>query len=91
MAERTSKSGKKVVQADSAPKSEEQTAAERDVKDEADRRVREGTGWTASAEAKKSAGTKRVDRVDPLDRRHHPRGRRHLVHPHPAARHERRR
>lgn len=60
MAERTSKSGKKVVQAESAPKTAEQTAAEKDVKDEADRRVREGTGWTASPEAKKSAGTKRV-------------------------------
>jgi predicted secreted protein len=60
MAERTSKSGKKVVKAESAPKTEEQTAAEQDVKAETDRRVREGTGWTASPEAKKSASTKRV-------------------------------
>lgn len=60
MAEGTSKSGKKVVQAEepAAPKT---TAKERAaMKAEADKRVKEGTGWKASDEAKAGAGTKRV-------------------------------
>jgi hypothetical protein len=60
MAERSSRSGKKVVQAEeaAAPKT---TAKERaEIKAEADRRVREGEGWQAAPEAKKGATTKRV-------------------------------
>jgi len=60
MAERSSRSGKKVVQAEeaTAPKT---TAKERaEIKAEADRRVREGEGWQAAPEAKKGATTKRV-------------------------------
>lgn len=60
MAERSSRSGKKVVQAQSAPKTEKQKVAAEDLKAEADRRVSEGTGWKASEADKKSAGTKRV-------------------------------
>jgi hypothetical protein len=60
MAEGTSKSGKKVVQAEepAAPKT---TAKERAaIKAEADKRVKEGTGWKASDEAKSGATVKRV-------------------------------
>ncbi|MEO8528930.1 MAG: hypothetical protein ABI435_07610 [Pseudolysinimonas sp.] len=57
MAEPTSRSGKKVVQASSAPQTAKQTA---DVRAEADKRVTEGTGWKATPEAKASAGSKRV-------------------------------
>lgn len=60
MAEGTSKSGKKVVQAEepAAPKT---TAKERAaIKAEAEKRVSEGTGWKASDEAKAGATTKRV-------------------------------
>jgi len=60
MAEGTSKSGKKVVQAEepAAPKT---TAKERAaIKAEAEKRVREGDGWKASDEAKAGASTKRV-------------------------------
>jgi uncharacterized membrane protein len=60
MAEGTSKSGKKVVQAEEpvAPKT---TAKERAaIKAEAEKRVREGDGWKASDEAKAGATTKRV-------------------------------
>lgn len=60
MAERSSRSGKKVVQAESAPKTEKQKVADEDLKKEADRRVREGEGWKASDADKKSAGTKRI-------------------------------
>jgi len=57
MAQRSSKSGKKVVQTE-APVADSATKSE--VRAEADRRVREGTGWTASPEAKKSASTRRL-------------------------------
>jgi hypothetical protein len=60
MAEGTSRSGKKVVQAEepAAPKT---TAKERAaIKAEADKRVKEGTGWKASDEAKSGATVKRV-------------------------------
>ncbi|MEO5535463.1 MAG: hypothetical protein ABIR17_10075 [Pseudolysinimonas sp.] len=60
MAEPTSRSGKKVVQADSAPATEKQTASAASVRAEANKRVSEGTGWKATPEAKASAGTKRV-------------------------------
>lgn len=60
MAERSSRSGKKVVQADKAPKTETQKVAAEDLKKEANRRVKEGEGWKASEADKKSAGTKRV-------------------------------
>lgn len=60
MAERSSRSGKKVVQAEEAA-TPATTAKERAaIKAEAEKRVDEGTGWKASDEAKKSAGTKRV-------------------------------
>lgn len=60
MAERTSRSGKKVVQAESAP-APATTAKERAaIKAEADRRVREGEGWQATPEAKSGATVKRV-------------------------------
>jgi uncharacterized membrane protein len=60
MAERTSRSGKKVVQAESAP-APATTAKERAaIKAEADKRVSEGDGWKASDAAKGSATTKRV-------------------------------
>jgi hypothetical protein len=60
MAERSSRSGKKVVQAESAP-APATTAKERAaIKAEADKRVREGDGWTASDSAKAGASTKRV-------------------------------
>jgi uncharacterized membrane protein len=60
MAEGTSKSGKKVVQAEepAAPKT---TAKERAaIKAEAEKRVRDGDGWKASDDAKAGATTKRV-------------------------------
>ena len=60
MAERSSRSGKKVVQAEEAPKAATTAKARAAIKAEADKRVDEGTGWKASDEAKKSAGTKRV-------------------------------
>jgi hypothetical protein len=60
MAERTSRSGKKVVQAESAP-APATTAKERAaIKAEADKRVSEGDGWKASDSAKSGATTKRV-------------------------------
>ena len=60
MAERSSRSGKKVVQAESAP-APATTAKERAaIKAEADQRVREGDGWKASDSAKSGATTKRV-------------------------------
>ena len=60
MAERSSRSGKKVVQAESAP-APATTAKERaEIKAEADKRVREGDGWKASDDAKAGATTKRV-------------------------------
>lgn len=60
MAERTSKSGKKVVQAQSAPKPATSTKADPEIKAEAERRVREGEGWKPTEEAKRGATTKRV-------------------------------
>lgn len=60
MAERTSRSGKKVVQAEhhEAPAT---TAKERaEIKAEAEKRVREGDGWKPDAAAKSGATTKRV-------------------------------
>lgn len=60
MAERSSRSGKKVVQAESAP-APATTAKERAaIKAEADQRVREGGGWKASDSAKSGATIKRV-------------------------------
>jgi len=60
MAERSSRSGKKVVQAESAP-APATTAKERAaIKAEADKRVREGDGWKASDSAKSGATVKRV-------------------------------
>ena len=60
MAERTSKSGKKVVEATEAP-APKTTAKERAaIKAEAEQRVSDGEGWKASDEAKGSATTKRV-------------------------------
>ena len=60
MAERTSRSGKKVVQAESAP-APATTAKERAaIKADADKRVREGEGWQAAPEAKSAATVKRV-------------------------------
>ena len=58
MAERTSKSGKKVVKAETASEQVKESTAE--VKAEADRRVREGEGWKPTDEAKRGATTKRV-------------------------------
>lgn len=60
MAERTSKSGKKVVKAESAPKETKATKTDPEVKAEAERRVREGEGWKPTEEAKRGATTKRV-------------------------------
>ena len=60
MAERSSRSGKKVTQADAAP-APVTTAKERAaIKAEADKRVSEGDGWKASDSAKSGATTKRV-------------------------------
>jgi hypothetical protein len=60
MAERTSKSGKKVVEAAEAP-APKTTAKERAaIKAEADKRVKEGDGWKASDDAKSGATVKRV-------------------------------
>jgi len=60
MAERSSRSGKKVVQAESAP-APATTAKERAaIKAEADKRVRDGDGWKASDGAKSGAAVKRV-------------------------------
>lgn len=60
MAERSSRSGKKVVQAEEAAKPATTAKERAAIKAEAEKRVDEGTGWKASDEAKKSAGTKRV-------------------------------
>ena len=60
MAERSSRSGKKVVQAEEAPKAATTAKERAAIKAEAEKRVDEGTGWKASDEAKKSAGTKRA-------------------------------
>ncbi len=60
MAERTSRSGKKVVQAEEAPKPATTAKERAEIKAEADRRVREGEGWQAAPEARKGATTKRV-------------------------------
>lgn len=60
MAERTSRSGKKVVQAEAAPQSATTAKERAAIKAEADTRVREGEGWKASDEAKAGATTKRV-------------------------------
>lgn len=60
MAEGSSRSGKKVVQAESAP-APATTAKERAaIKAEADKRVSEGDGWKASDSARSGATTKRV-------------------------------
>lgn len=60
MAERTSRSGKKVVDAAEAP-APATTAKERAaIKAEADKRVREGDGWKASDKATSGATVKRV-------------------------------
>ena len=60
MAERTSKSGKKVVEAAEAP-APKTTAKERAaIKAEAEKRVSDGDGWKPSDEAKSGAGSKRV-------------------------------
>lgn len=60
MAEGTSKSGKKVVKAEEAPKPATTAKERAAIKSEADKRVSEGTGWKASDEAKAGATTKRV-------------------------------
>jgi hypothetical protein len=61
MAEPKRGTNKKVVQVEVAkPSAEEEKASRAEVKAEADKRVREGTGWTASAEAKAGAKTKRI-------------------------------
>ena len=59
MAERSTR-GKKVVQAESAPKPATTAKERAAIKAEADKRVSEGTGWKASDEAKAGAATKRV-------------------------------
>ena len=61
MAEGKRGTNKKVVQVEVAgPTAEEQKANKAEVRAEADKRVREGSGWTASAEAKAGAKTKRI-------------------------------
>lgn len=59
MAERSSRSGKKVVRAESAPEPKT-TKPTAEVKEEAEKRVREGEGWKPTAEAKSKATTFRV-------------------------------
>jgi hypothetical protein len=60
MAERSSRSGKKVVEAAEAP-TPATTAKERAaIKAEAEKRVREGDGWKAAPDAKSGATVKRV-------------------------------
>jgi hypothetical protein len=60
MAERSSRSGKKVVEAAEAP-TPTTTAKERAaIKAEAEKRVREGDGWKAAPDAKSGATVKRV-------------------------------
>lgn len=60
MAERSSRSGKKVVEAAEAP-APTTTAKERAaIKAEAEQRVREGDGWKATPDAKSGATVKRV-------------------------------
>ncbi len=60
MAERSSRSGKKIVEAAEAP-APTTTAKERAaIKAEADKRVREGDGWKAAPDAKSGATVKRV-------------------------------
>jgi uncharacterized membrane protein len=60
MAERTSRSGKNVVQAEAAPKPATTAKERAAIKAEAEKRVSEGDGWKASDEAKAGATTKRV-------------------------------
>lgn len=60
MAERTSRSGKKVVEAAEAPKPTTTAKERAAIKAEADQRVREGDGWKASDSAKSGATVKRV-------------------------------
>lgn len=61
MAERSSRSGKKIVKAESVPDVASTTSkTQKEVREEADRRVREGTGWRATPEAKGKAKTLRI-------------------------------
>lgn len=60
MAEGTSRSGKKVVQAEEAAKPATTAKERAAIKAEADKRVKEGTGWKASDDAKSGAAVKRV-------------------------------
>lgn len=60
MAERTSRSGKKVVEAEEVAKPATTAKERAAIKAEADRRVREGEGWQATPDARKGATTKRV-------------------------------
>jgi hypothetical protein len=60
MAERTSKSGKKVVEAAEAPKPKTTAKERAAIKAEAEKRVNEGDGWKASDDAKTGATVKRV-------------------------------
>jgi hypothetical protein len=60
MAERTSRSGKKVVEAAEAPKPTTTAKERAAIKAEADKRVKEGDGWKASDDAKSGATVKRV-------------------------------
>ena len=60
MAERTSRSGKKVVDAAEAPKPTTTAKERAAIKAEADKRVTEGDGWRASDDAKSGATVKRV-------------------------------
>ena len=60
MAERTSRSGKKVVEAAEAPKPTTTAKERAAIKAEADKRVKDGDGWKASDEAKSGATVKRV-------------------------------
>jgi hypothetical protein len=60
MAERTSRSGKKVVEAAEAPKPTTTAKERAAIKAEADKRVTDGDGWKASDDAKSGATVKRV-------------------------------
>lgn len=60
MAERTSRSGKKVVEAAEAPKPTTTAKERAAIKAEADKRVKDGDGWKASDDAKSGATVKRV-------------------------------
>jgi hypothetical protein len=60
MAERTSRSGKKVVEAAEAPKPTTTAKERAAIKAEAEKRVKDGEGWKASDEAKSGATVKRV-------------------------------